>query len=78
MNKHPKWATHIMKWPGSQETMYVGPGKIQQITWDDGTPCSVDDFDSDIELVEPAYNVEYFKGYGWRAFAIKPIQMENK
>ncbi len=78
-NNKPAWATHILKWPADEETMYVGGNKYQMITTSRGDARldeEVVEWDEEIE--GGGTLVDWFLRHRWKVLYKFPVKLENK
>ncbi len=74
MNKHPRWATHIIKWPHDEERLYVGKNLYQFI--DSEFPLLGTE-DGEVFKTETE-TLSLFLRCGWKIDKKLNMPMENK
>ncbi len=71
MNKHPRWATHIVRWPDDGEKLYLGKNLYQYLE------TNYDGFNEEPTKME-GQALPWFLKHGWEIAEKLNMPMENK
>ncbi len=77
-NKIPQWASHILKWKGDEETLYVGKDRYQMATDWNGNPWKDAEVTVMDDLEQGKTMVQWFLEHHWKILYTIPKQLENK